>query len=74
MENRSRGLYDIVPVIRCRDCAFFDPDPPAGCTLLDFAASDHANGFCKWGLPSIHPTTQIPEYDALIREASEWRK
>ena len=35
-------------VTRCRDCKFYEE---GGCTLLDFAISDMANGFCAWGEP-----------------------
>lgn len=36
-------------IVRCHDCVHFDTTEPQGCTLFDFTAPKHANGFCLWG-------------------------
>lgn len=43
---------DMVAVVRCRDCAYFDDEGEFGqwCTQLDFGKKEIADGFCAWGV------------------------
>ena len=40
---------ELAEIVRCRNCVCFDTAEPQGCTLFDFAAPNHADGFCAWG-------------------------
>ena len=57
--NAGFSMFDLVNVVRCRDCVRYDPRDGFGCSMLGkwneatrgFVACDMgADGFCAWGV------------------------
>lgn len=54
--NEILMFADNAPLIRCRDCDFYDIDDVGDfCTLLGFSdCKSMAEGFCAWGIRRIN--------------------